>query len=42
MVARRAEEIAFQRIPSNPRWAFFVMNADGTGVHKVTWKLPGK
>jgi Tol biopolymer transport system component len=27
---------------TKPRWAFFVMNANGTGVHKVTWALPGK
>jgi hypothetical protein len=23
-----------------PRWAFFVMNADGNGLHKVNWSLP--
>jgi Tol biopolymer transport system component len=34
--------IAFGRFPATPRWAFFVMNADGTGVRKVTWSLPGK
>jgi Tol biopolymer transport system component len=33
--------IAFQRIPSKPRWAFFVMNADGSGTHEVKWALPG-
>ena len=26
--------------PSTPRWAFFVMNADGSGVRKVNWALP--
>ena len=26
--------------PSTPRWAFFVMNADGTGGRKVTWAAP--
>jgi Tol biopolymer transport system component len=24
-----------------PRWAFLVMNADGTNVRQVNWKLPG-
>lgn len=33
-------KIAFQRFPAEPRWAFFVMNADGTGVRKVNWALP--
>jgi TolB protein len=32
--------IAFQRYPSKPRWAFFVMNADGSGVKKVAWAAP--
>jgi Tol biopolymer transport system component len=32
--------IAFQRYPSTPRWAFFVMNADGSAVKKVAWPLP--
>jgi Tol biopolymer transport system component len=32
--------IAFQRYPSSPRWLFYVMNADGTGVRKVTWAAP--
>ena len=32
--------IAFRSEPVSPRWAFFVMNADGTGVRKVTWSLP--
>ena len=35
-------QIAFVRFPSTPRWALFVMNADGTGVRKVNWALPGK
>ena len=34
--------IAFRSEPTKPRWAFFVMNADGTGTHKVTWSLPGR
>jgi Tol biopolymer transport system component len=33
--------IAFARYPSKPRWAFYVMNANGSGVKKVTWALPG-
>jgi len=32
--------IAFQRWPSTPRWVFFMMNADGNAVKKVTWSLP--
>jgi Tol biopolymer transport system component len=32
--------IAFQRWPSTPRWAFFVMNADGGAARKVTWSPP--
>jgi len=32
--------IVFARFPSAPPWAFFVMNADGTGVKKVDWVLP--
>jgi Tol biopolymer transport system component len=35
-----SRHIAFQRAPSSPRWAFFVMNADGTGIRKVAWALP--
>ena len=34
-------KLAFQRDRSTPRWAFFVMNADGTGVRKVSWPVPG-
>jgi TolB protein len=34
-------KLAFQRYPSSPRWAFFVMNSDGTGVRQVNWALPG-
>ena len=34
-------KLAFWRYPTKPRWAFFVMNADGSGVRKVNWKLPG-
>jgi TolB protein len=33
-------KIAFSRFPSKPRWAFFVMNANGSGVHQVNWSLP--
>ena len=33
-------KLVFQRHPSTPRWAFFVINADGTGVRKVTWAAP--
>jgi TolB protein len=32
--------IAFQRYPSKPRWAFFVMNSDGSGVKQVAWAAP--
>ena len=35
-----SRRIAFQRSASKPRWAFFVMNADGSGVRKVAWTLP--
>ena len=35
-------QIAFVRFPSTPRWAFFVMNADGSGVRQVNWALPAK
>ena len=35
-------QLAFARFPVKPRWAFFVMNADGTGMRKVNWSLPGK
>jgi TolB protein len=35
-------KIAFGRLPSTPRWAFYVVNADGTGVHKVNWALPAQ
>jgi Tol biopolymer transport system component len=34
-------KLAFGRFPVKPRWAFFVMNADGSGVRKVNWSLPG-
>jgi Tol biopolymer transport system component len=34
--------IAFRSEPAKPRWAFFVMNADGSGMRKVTWALPGR
>jgi TolB protein len=34
--------IAFRSEPVKPRWAFYVMNSDGTGVRKVDWSLPGK
>jgi TolB protein len=33
-------KIAFGKYPVKPRWAFFVMNADGSGVRKVDWPLP--
>ena len=33
-------KLAFGRYPLEPRWAFFVMNADGNGLHKVNWSLP--
>ena len=33
-------KLAFQRHPSSPMWAFFVVNADGTGARKVAWKAP--
>jgi Tol biopolymer transport system component len=36
------EKLVFGRFPARPRWAFFVMNADGSGVRKVNWPLPGK
>ena len=35
-------KLAFTRSPAQPRWAFFVMNADGSGEKKVTWSLPHK
>jgi len=35
-------KLAFTRYPSNPRWAFFVMNADGSDVRQVSWSLPGR
>jgi TolB protein len=34
--------IAFSDYAAKPRWAFFVMNADGSGVRQVNWALPGK
>jgi Tol biopolymer transport system component len=37
-----SRRIAFQRWPSTPRWGFFVMNADGTHIRKVTWRLPSR
>ena len=33
-------KLAISRYPVKPRWAFFVMNANGTGAHKVNWSLP--
>jgi len=33
-------KLAFQRHPSTPSWAFFVVNADGTRARKVVWKAP--
>ena len=41
LVARRTQD-RVRRFPSTPRWAFFVMNADGRGVKKVNWALPGE
>ena len=41
LVARRTQDRVRAR-PLDPRWAFFVMNADGTGVQQVNWSLPGK
>jgi Tol biopolymer transport system component len=32
--------LAMWRYPTKPRWAFFVMNANGSGVRKVNWALP--
>jgi Tol biopolymer transport system component len=32
-------KLAFERFPTNPRWAFFVMNADGSSARKVNWSL---
>jgi Tol biopolymer transport system component len=32
--------LAFQRHPSKPSWAFFVVNADGTTARKVVWIAP--
>ena len=34
-------KLAVWREGTKPRWAFLVMNADGTGVRKVSWALPG-
>jgi TolB protein len=33
-------KLAFLRDGFEPRWAFFVMNADGSGVRQVNWTLP--
>jgi TolB protein len=33
--------LAFRRDGTKPHGAFFVMNADGSAVRKVTWSLPG-
>jgi TolB protein len=33
-------KLAFQRHPSTPRWAFYIVNADGTAARKVAWKAP--
>ena len=35
-------KIAFSRDGSKPRWAFFVINTDGTGARQVNWSLPGR
>lgn len=36
-------KLAFSRPESaRPRWAFFVVNADGTGARQVNWALPRK
>ena len=34
-------QLAVRREGTKPRWAFLVVNADGTGVRQVDWKLPG-
>lgn len=39
-VSPSGRQIVFGRFPSTPRWAFFVMNADGKSVRKVDWALP--
>ena len=39
-VSPDGRKLAFGRYPAKPRWAFWVMNADGTGLRKVTWALP--
>jgi Tol biopolymer transport system component len=35
-------KLAFRSEPVKPRSAFFLMNADGSGLRKVTWALPKK
>jgi len=39
-ISPNGRRLAIWRHPAKPRWAFFVMNADGTGTRKVNWSLP--
>jgi Tol biopolymer transport system component len=39
-ISRDGSKLAISRYPVKPRWAFFVMNANGTSMHKVNWSLP--